>query len=120
MSSIHGLKCDGCTARLAWTVQTGEPRFTKAVLEQAARDLGWQAPDKTGNHWCWNCRSEVGRDQWRRRMNLKMGLSVDYGRGRCTCTGSGDSCSRAGHPGVVPLSPGSRSLELLKEVRGNA
>lgn len=34
----------------------GKPSNPKTLLEQVARDAGWQAPDKIERHWCPACR----------------------------------------------------------------
>lgn len=113
MSTIFGLKCDGpCGRQLTWPGRVNGRRATRGQMEQAARNLGWQAPDKQGKHWCWHCRSEAGRNLWRKRANIAAGLPDDYGRGQCTCNpGELNTCSRAGHPGVVPLYPGHSRLK---------
>lgn len=109
---VFGIKCDGgCGKQLLWGGRTNGRRATRAQMEQAARNKGWEAPDKQGHHHCWFCRSETGRDLWRKRANYAAGLPADYGRSVCVCPpGSSDSCSRDGHPGVVPLYPGHPRL----------
>lgn len=111
MSALRGLVCDGgCDRTMIWQ-QSVKGRFmSQTAQEKEARRQGWQAPDKLGRHLCWSCRRPEGRDQWRKRANLAAGLPADYGRGRCTC-GPEDFCSRAGHPGVVPLYPGHSRLK---------
>lgn len=56
MSTVHGLSCNGCGASITYTRERGERVPSKAVLEQVARDTGWNAPDRLGRHWCMNCR----------------------------------------------------------------
>jgi hypothetical protein len=93
------MACDGgCGRQLTW-----EGRPTQAVMEQQARDKGWHAPDRLGQHYCLNCRSRAGAEQWWRRENVRQGLPAGYGLGECRCDPSGPSrpdCVSAGHPGV--------------------
>lgn len=56
MSTVHGLACNGCGSAITYTRERGEQVPTKSILEQVARDMGWNAPDKLGRHWCMNCR----------------------------------------------------------------
>lgn len=112
MSTLFGLKCDGCGVQLTWPGRMNGRHATRAQMEQVARYRGWQAPDKLGRHLCWNCRSEAGRDQWRKRANIAAGLPAEYGRGTCTCAEVPvGSCCRYGHPGVVQLYPGHPRLK---------
>lgn len=108
MSALRGLVCDGgCGRSVTWSQPQGGRFLTKTEMEKEARRRGWHAPDRMGSHWCWFCRSETGRDLWRRRENIRLGLPVDYGRGKCECKpGEIKACSRAGHPGVIPSYPG--------------
>jgi hypothetical protein len=56
---VRALVCDGCSARLEFgTAQysTGRRYPTIQMMEQRARDQGWNAPDKAGRHWCTRCR----------------------------------------------------------------
>lgn len=115
MTMVFGIKCDGgCGRQLLWDGRTNGRRATRAQMEQAARNKGWEAPDKQGHHHCWFCRSEAGRDLWRKRANYAAGLPADYGRGVCPGhpdpADLGDGCSSAGHPGVIPLHPGHPRL----------
>lgn len=108
---VFGIKCDGCGSQITWAGRTNGRRATRAQMEQAARNKGWEAPDKQGHHRCWNCRSEAGRDLWRKRANYAAGLPADYGRGQCGCgVPSEERCVSLGHPGVVPLFPGHPRL----------
>lgn len=61
MSTIYGIQCNGCPAHFSWTRERGEGNPGKSVMEQFARNQGWNAPDKIGNHWCPNCRRKDGR-----------------------------------------------------------
>lgn len=56
MSTVHGIVCNGCSRQITRTRETGESRPSKQAMEQAARNEGWQAPDKMGRHWCGYCR----------------------------------------------------------------
>lgn len=98
------LSCDGrCGAVIIWNVPQGERAPTKSAMEQHARDKGWHAPDKIGDHWCLNCRSRAGAVAWWRKENARRGLAPGYGLGKCACSHSyrSDRCVSAGHPGVV-------------------
>lgn len=98
----RAIKCDGrCGAVIIWNVDHGEKSPTKSLMEQTARNKGWHAPDRLGAHFCLNCRSRAGAEQWWRKENVRRGLDAGYGLGRCTCDGQSDTCSSAGHPGVV-------------------
>lgn len=111
MSAVRGLVCDGgCGRSITWSQSRGGRFLLKTEQEKEARHQGWQAPDKLGRHFCWFCRSEDGRNQWRRRANLAAGLPADYGLGRCPGT-PGCNCSRDGHPGVIALYPGHPRLK---------
>lgn len=99
------ISCDGrCGASLTWDGLTG---LTRASMEQAARNQGWHAPDRLGQHWCLNCRSRAGAAQWWRKENVRRGLPAGYGLGTCTCAKHGPGrkldpdCTAAGHPGVI-------------------
>lgn len=104
MSTVHGLKCDGCGLKLVFTRTRGEKIPSKSALEKHARNEGWNAPDKAGRHWCLDCRPERGRRQAKirlaKRRNRERGLNEGYGLGQCPGT-PGCYCSRAGHPGVI-------------------
>lgn len=107
MSTVHGLTCDGCGELRVWQRARGDRVPTKSVMEQAARDQGWCAPDKIGRHFCLNCRTRAGAVQWWRKENVRRGLAAGYGLGQCVCAKHGPGrnldpdCSSAGHPGVV-------------------
>jgi len=101
VSILRIMKCDGgCGRQLAWA---GRP--TQAEMEQQARDKGWHAPDKTGNHFCLDCRRAEGAAQWWRKENVRLGLPAGYGLGQCPGhpdpADLGGNCVSAGHPGVV-------------------
>lgn len=56
---VRGIVCDGCETRLefgAVATASGRRYPTIQMMEQRARDLGWNAPDKLGRHWCTRCR----------------------------------------------------------------
>lgn len=103
MSQLHGLKCDGsgCSRQIVWDTATGEKAPTKSVMEQYARNHGWHAPDRLGQHYCLDCRSRDGARRYWRQENVRRGLPAGYGLGQCTCKGASDGCCSAGHPGVV-------------------
>jgi hypothetical protein len=61
MSTLHGLRCNGCDQQLLFVRERGEKPPTKSVLEAFARSQGWNAPDKLGRHWCRQCRRPDGR-----------------------------------------------------------
>lgn len=61
MSTLHGIRCNGCGTQILFARERGEGHPTKAILEQVARDEGWNAPDKLGHHWCRNCRRPDGK-----------------------------------------------------------
>lgn len=52
MSTLHGVRCNGCGSQIIFARDRGESIPTKAMLEQVARNAGWNAPDKLGRHWC--------------------------------------------------------------------
>lgn len=56
MSTMHGLKCNGCGTTITFIRERGQGHPTKAIMERVARDAGWHAPDKIGRHWCPACR----------------------------------------------------------------
>lgn len=100
MSLRRVMACDGgCGRQLTW-----QGRPTQAEMESQAREQGWHAPDKLGLHYCLQCRSRAGAEQWWRKENVRRGLAAGYGLGRCTCTiglEENPGCYSAGHPGVV-------------------
>lgn len=63
MSQMHGISCSasGCRRSSVWTTERGQKAPTKSVMEAYLRKLGWNAPDKLGNHWCPDHRRPDGR-----------------------------------------------------------
>lgn len=103
MSALRGLVCDGgCGASITWARTRGGRFLLKSEMEKEARARGWHAPDKIGRHLCPGCRRWEGLVQWWRRENVRRGLDAGYGLGKCECGGQSDTCSSAGHPGVIP------------------
>lgn len=61
MSTLHGLRCNGCARQVVFVRERGEAAVTKSFLENFARKQGWNAPDRLGKHWCPDCRRPDGR-----------------------------------------------------------
>lgn len=61
MSTVHGIRCNGCGTAILYARERGERVPMKSVMEQVARDVGWHAPDKLGRHWCPKCRRPDGK-----------------------------------------------------------
>jgi hypothetical protein len=60
VSELKGLICDTCKTTITWILKPGD-RITKGVIQQKAREEGWQAPCKDGRDLCGDCRRPDGK-----------------------------------------------------------